>query len=138
VPCIAIDDFLDREGIEFLDILHADIQGAELDMLEGCTRSLARNRIGYLFISTHAGKHSACHEVVKRAGYQLFAEHSIAESCSGVGLIVARSHQSPQIPAIEISKKEGHDRVRENLAALMDLVAKKESRRLWKAVRAGR
>jgi FkbM family methyltransferase len=138
VPCIAIDDFLAREGIEFLDILHADIQGAELEMLEGCKRSLAGNRIGYLFISTHAGKHSACRDVVRRAGYQLVAEHSIAESCSGDGLIVARSKRSPQIPAVEITKKGGHDRVRENLAALMDLVAKKESRRLWKAVRAGR
>jgi len=40
LPCIAIDDFLEKEEIAFLNILHADIQGAELDMLKGCRRSL--------------------------------------------------------------------------------------------------
>jgi FkbM family methyltransferase len=137
VPCVAIDDFLEREGIAFLDILHADIQGAELEMLEGCRRSLTENKIGYLFVSTHAGKHAACCAAVRQAGYQLVAEHSIEESCSGDGLIVARSELAPQIPAIKITKHVGRDRVRENIAALMDLVARKENRRLWKAVRAG-
>ena len=138
VPCVAIDDFLAQEGITFLDILHADIQGAELEMLEGCRRSLMENRIGYLFVSTHADKHAECLAVIRRAGYQLVAEHSVEESCSGDGLIVARSEHSPQIPAVEITKDVGHDRFRENMIALMDLVARKETRRLWKAVRAGR
>lgn len=138
VPCIAIDDFLAQEGITFLDILHADIQGAELEMLEGCRRSLSENRIGYLFVSTHADKHAACLAAIRLAGYQLVAEHSVEESCSGDGLIVARSELSPQIPVVEITKGIGRARVRENMAALMDLVARKENRRLWKAVRAGR
>jgi hypothetical protein len=138
VPCVAIDDFLSQEGITFLDILHADIQGAELEMLEGCRRSLAENRIGYLFVSTHADKHAVCLAAVKRAGYQLVAEHSIEESCSGDGLIVARSEHAPRIPPVEITKYAGRGRLRENVAALMDLVTRKEHRRLWKAVRAGR
>ena len=104
MPCVAIDDFLAQEGITFLDILHADIQGAELEMLEGCRRSLMENRIGYLFVSTHADKHAACMAVIRRAGYQLVAEHSVEESCSGDGLIVARSERSPTFPRSKLLK----------------------------------
>ncbi len=137
VPCVAIDDVLDREGINFLDILHADIQGSELDMLEGCRRTLAENRIGYLFISTHAGKHAACLTEVKRVGYEVVAEHTIHESCSGDGLVVARSRRAPDIPPVKITKIETRGFLRENMTALIDLVTTSKNRRLWTALRAG-
>ena len=132
---IAIDDFLEKEGINYLDILHADIQGAELEMLQGCRHALTDNRIGYLFISTHAGKHQACVEAITRTGYEIIAEHSIEESCSGDGLIVARSERAPRIPSVRITKDAGRGRVRENVGALMDLIAKREHRHLWKTIR---
>jgi hypothetical protein len=51
VECLTIDNFIDREQIGHVDILHADIQGAEYPMLLSCIKHL--NAIDYFFISTH-------------------------------------------------------------------------------------
>jgi FkbM family methyltransferase len=37
IPCVSVDDFLPTEAIDGVDILLADIQGAELEMLWGAT-----------------------------------------------------------------------------------------------------
>lgn len=134
VPCVAIDDFLGNEKIDFLDVLHADIQGAELEMLQGCKRSLANNKIGYVFLSTHADKHGPCLARLRQSGYEVVVEHSVEESCSGDGLIVARSLRAPRIPPIEITKGNAKNRIRESLGALTGLL-KKNNRRLWRAIR---
>jgi hypothetical protein len=48
--------------------LHADIQGFEVEMLQGAQGVLARRRVDYLFIATHS---QAIHrEVVDRLGAQ--------------------------------------------------------------------
>ncbi len=49
-----VDHFLGERGFPRLDILHADIQGFEVEMLEGCVESLHRGLIGYAFVSTHS------------------------------------------------------------------------------------
>jgi hypothetical protein len=49
-----IGDFFRSRKIKKLDILHTDIQGFELEMLEGAKDVLARRRVDYLFISTHS------------------------------------------------------------------------------------
>lgn len=134
VPCVAIDDFLDNEQIGFLDVLHADIQGAELEMLQGCQRSLANNRIGYVFVSTHADRHEPCLAVLRQSGYEVIAEHSVEESSSGDGLIVARGTRAPRIPSIKITKSNTTNRICESLGALADLL-KNNNRRLWRAIR---
>lgn len=50
----AVDAYLQAKGIAKLDILHADIQGFEIEMLDDCTQSLQQQRIDYIFISTHS------------------------------------------------------------------------------------
>lgn len=50
----AVDAYLQAKGIAKLDILHADIQGFEVEMLDDCTQSLQQQRIDYVFISTHS------------------------------------------------------------------------------------
>jgi len=80
----------------------------------------------------------ACLATVRQLGYQLVAEHSVEESCSGDGLIVARSERAPDISAVKITKNIGTGRVRENVASLTDLLGSSDHRRLWKAVRTGR
>lgn len=47
-----VDGFL--KGDLKLDILHSDIQGYEIEMLQGCTESFRRKQINYVFISTHS------------------------------------------------------------------------------------
>jgi len=49
-----VDRYLAEKGIKKLDILHSDIQGYELEMLEGCSESLAANAIDRIFVSTHS------------------------------------------------------------------------------------
>lgn len=87
---ISIDDFIDSEGIEHVNIIHADIQGSEYDMLNSVVQHL--KDIDYFFISTHGDKniHLPCLRFFKTHGYAVLAEHNQAESCSGDGLIVAK------------------------------------------------
>lgn len=138
LPRIALDDFMKEEGIDFLDLLHADIQGAELDMLAGARGALADGRIGFLFISTHPGMHEPSLNALRAHGYRVVCEHSIEESCSGDGLIVARGPRTPVIAEVPISRAGNKGRVREDFGALVELLYRKECRRLWSAIRARR
>lgn len=67
-----IDKFLKTRKIKKVDILHSDIQGFELDMLENSFESLNKERIKYLFISTHSRKlHEACLKFIKKFNYRI-------------------------------------------------------------------
>jgi FkbM family methyltransferase len=97
---VSVDELLAEFEVTSLDILHADVQGAEFDMLRGATKSLEAGRIKYLFISTHGCEHRRCIRYLKKYNYQIVVEHSILESFSGDGLIVA---QSPALPLLRIN-----------------------------------
>ena len=49
-----VDRFLREQGYPRLNLLHSDIQGYELEMLEGCADSFRRGLIDYAFVSTHS------------------------------------------------------------------------------------
>ncbi len=49
-----IDYLVDKYEMDCLDILHIDVQGSELLVLEGARRSLAHRMIDYILIGTHA------------------------------------------------------------------------------------
>lgn len=87
---VSIDDFIEREGIEHVNILHSDIQGGEREMLKTCIRNL--DKIDYFFISTHGLNtyHNPCIDFLTNHGFTIIAEHSENESHSGDGLIVAK------------------------------------------------
>lgn len=51
---LEIDSFLSSRRLSHLDILHVDIQGYEVEMLQGCQNTLKEHLIDYLFISTHS------------------------------------------------------------------------------------
>ncbi len=48
-----VDTFMRDRGIK-LDILHVDIQGFEVQMLQGATETLKSESVDYVFISTHS------------------------------------------------------------------------------------
>jgi len=50
---LSVDSLIDKYGIGRVSILHCDIQGGEVEMLEECSKSLSSYSIDYLFISTH-------------------------------------------------------------------------------------
>lgn len=49
-----VDRFFADRNLPRLDILHADIQSFEVQMLEGASATLANAKVDYLFISTHS------------------------------------------------------------------------------------
>ena len=71
----------------FIDIIHSDIQGAELDMLNGSINVL--DKIGYFVISTHDNKHEKCIDFLNNNNFTILIQHSINESYSADGLILA-------------------------------------------------
>ncbi len=93
---VSIDGLMRECAIERIDLLVCDVQGAEVDALHGAARALAEGRIRFLVVSTHHYKisrdpltHQRCLQLLQEAGVQIIAEHSVQESCSGDGLIVA-------------------------------------------------
>lgn len=105
IPAICIDDFAREQNIEFIHILHSDIQGTELDMLKGCSNLIAQRRIGYFFISTHRGVHETCLTLLKDAGLEILVSITRDESFSADGLIVAKLQEIPGPVHIDITKR---------------------------------
>ena len=89
----ALEERIEHEPIE---LLHMDVQGAEAGFIRSLRRSAAAERVRFLVVSTHhasisgsASTHDDCLEELRAQGAVILAEHSVAESFSGDGLIVA-------------------------------------------------
>ncbi len=112
LPCISIDNLLGEQGIEKVELLLADTQGAELAALEGAVRSIEAGRLRFVVVSTHHHSishdpiiHQRCLEFLRSHGAHILAEHSVSESYSGDGLIAASFAPADRaIPVIEISR----------------------------------
>jgi hypothetical protein len=88
---INVSDFVLEKKIDYIDILHSDIQGYELEMLQGITTLLAQNKIKYLFISTHSDDlHYRCIELLQENNYRIIASADFeTETFCFDGIIVA-------------------------------------------------
>jgi hypothetical protein len=131
VDGIRVDDFLDQHGIETVHLLHADIQGAEWEMLHSCERIMAENRIWYFFISTHSqALHYRCLRFLEDRGYVIVstADFDRGTYC-GDGILVARSAKIGGLEPIEIPLR------RDNRPVLPSGSASRESRiaGLWRS-----
>lgn len=120
LPMFSVDGLIARYGLSRIDVLHADVQGAETDMLRGAVRALRERRIGYLFISTHGCEHRSCLSQLTDHGYHIIAAHTPLESYSGDGLIAAHAPDLSGPDQVEISKRTPRLRelVRHHLACL--------------------
>jgi hypothetical protein len=93
-----VDRFMEKEHIALLDILHCDIQGYEVQMMQGASKSFAERRISYAFISTHSESiHQTIRSLVLDSGYRLEAESAYNDHTTSYdGFILAVSpHVSP-------------------------------------------
>ena len=88
-----VDRFLAERGIERLDVLHCDIQGFELQMLEGASGALARQAVDYVFVSTHGQKlHRRAVKQLRAFGYRVEVSSDFErETTSFDGLLFASS-----------------------------------------------
>jgi len=102
---IALDDFAREHDISFIHILHSDIQGAEVDMLKGCSQLIDQHRIGYFFISTHRGKHDECLRILQGANLDILVSINRDESFSADGLIVAKLPEINGPQFVDLSRR---------------------------------
>ena len=103
---ITVDGYMTENNISFLDILHSDIQGFELDMLYGAANAIKSKSIGYFFISTHGNDiHYKCLSFLKDNNYAIVCNADENETFSFDGLIVAKSPNYKGINNIPISLK---------------------------------
>ena len=67
-----VDRFLDQKSHKNLTILHSDIQGFELEMLECADETLRSHRVDYIFLSTHSqALHQEACQILESYGYRI-------------------------------------------------------------------
>jgi len=95
LPCLDMPSLHALAAGRTIEILHIDIQGAETALLRSLPR-VAGLSVRFVFASTHHSSisgstttHEDCIEALQAAGAFILAEHSVQESFSGDGLIVA-------------------------------------------------
>lgn len=92
----SVATLMKESNLEYLDILHIDVQGAEFDVLESIHDDSLADKIRFVFVSTHhhliSGDpltHERCLHQLLSIGAHIICEHTVEESFSGDGLIVA-------------------------------------------------
>lgn len=88
-----LDRFLAARGIRHLDVLHVDIQGFELELLQSGRAALSEACVDYLFVSTHsADLHESVRARLDRYGYRIEAAADFdSETTSNDGFVFAVS-----------------------------------------------
>jgi hypothetical protein len=91
-----MDGLLDRIDSSPIELLHMDVQGAELPFIRSMPRAVEAGLVRFVVVSTHdaaisgsATTHADCIRELEFCGGTILAEHGVAESYSGDGLIVA-------------------------------------------------
>ena len=118
LPSHDLDSLLSTCGIERADILLSDIQGGEVPLLLSASERLRQGSVRFLVVSTHdlsitgsATTHQQVLDILLWSGAHIIAEHTISESFSGDGLIVASFDPRDKDLALTIS----HNRSRNSL-----------------------
>lgn len=114
LPCVSVPDLMATHGIDRLDLLHCDTQGAELTVIESCATLAAAGRLRWLVVSTHVDyisgdplTHQRCLATLRAMGAVILAEHDVHESFSGDGLILAKFGAVPpdwRTPALSYNR----------------------------------
>lgn len=91
-----LDELLAIADVDKFDVILADIQGAETTFLDTSADLLRAGACRFLVVSTHdplisgsATTHRDVVEAIRGLGGHIVAEHSVSESFSGDGLVVA-------------------------------------------------
>jgi len=97
-----VDRFMSERSFPRLSVLHSDIQGFEVDMLNGAAESFARGLIDYTFVSTHSqGLHEAVLTKLSEAGMRIEVSSGFdfeTTSCDGF-IFASRTALPPVFPA---------------------------------------
>jgi FkbM family methyltransferase len=128
----SLPSLLKHFRLSHLDILFADIQGAETALLRGAAPLLQDKRVRFVLISTHDIRvtgdpltHQHCLDILRSLGMHIIAEHSPPESCSGDGLIAGSFDERDRDLIAPISYGRSRDSC---VGELEHYVARSESR----------
>lgn len=106
IPILSVDHLIKEYNIDFLHVLHSDIQGFELNMLKGASKALKEQKIGFVFISTHSNQlHDECTKELLGYDYQIVSSANLDESYSWDGLLVAKKKNFTNLDHLDISKR---------------------------------
>jgi len=96
VPCHNMTSLLAEIGEQPIEMLHIDVQGAELPFLCSLDQAVGAGLIRFVMVSTHhvsitgsASTHHDCLRALLRLGAVILCEHTVPESYSGDGFIAA-------------------------------------------------
>jgi hypothetical protein len=104
---ITLDAFCKRQQLSRIDILHADIQGAELAMLKGASSLLSERKIDYIFISSHSNSlHYECLDYLTKYGYVVLCSADCDQTYSYDGLLVVKRGNLEHPEKISIALKK--------------------------------
>lgn len=94
-----VDAWMAETGLRRLDLLHADIQGHEAEMLTGAARTLAAGAADYIFVSTHAQRlHGRVRDRLAGWGYRIELSADFAhETTSHDGFVLAVHPDRPPV-----------------------------------------
>jgi hypothetical protein len=124
-----VDQFCARAGLADIDILHADIQGYELEMLDSAWATLLNQRIKYAFVSTHSqAYHAAVENVFEQHGYRVEISSDFElDTTSHDGLVFAS--RSDLAPVLNNFKPLGRSEIVSALPSeLLSSLLKREAR----------
>ena len=105
---LKITDFIKDKKIDYIDILHSDIQGNEYEMLCDIVPLLDLKMIRYLFISTHSDDlHYKCIELFKKHNYRIICSADFnTETFCFDGIIVACHNDNLDIPFTPLGNRK--------------------------------
>ena len=114
LPVHSLASLLDVVGHGPVELLHIDAQGAELPFLESLADPGVKGLVRFVVVSTHDVRisgspttHEDCLRVIRQLGGTVLEEHTVEESFSGDGLIVAsfdRADANLALPSISRNK----------------------------------
>jgi FkbM family methyltransferase len=99
-----------------VDVVYCDIQGHESELLERGRQVLASGSVRFLVISTHHSSisgdpltHQKTLALLDVLGAHIIAEHTVSESYSGDGLVVASFDERDRDLVVEVSHARAKD-----------------------------
>lgn len=105
---INLHNFCKEKDIQYVDILHVDIQGAEFLLLNQIAEMLENHKINYLFISSHSNKlHYGCKNFLKEKNYRIICDCDFDnESFQFDGFILACPNTNKEISEFRIGNRK--------------------------------
>lgn len=107
---------LEMERLEHIDLLLADVQGAETILLERGRELFAKGAVRFLCIATHhhsisgnALTHQMALTLLTDLGAHVICEHSVSESFAGDGLIAVSFDPRDRDLVVEVSRARSKD-----------------------------